>query len=240
MNLKKVIKNWLDFLFPKKCLICEKDKEYLCFKCFKSLKFKEINCPNCGNFSKIGEFCSKCKEYFFLEGVLIAGDFNDKKISSLIKYYKYKFIKELGKYLSSFLFNFIINNIKVNPILTSNKILDIENFLIIPVPLSKKRLKWRGFNQSEVLAQSISQKLGLKISLQLKRIKYKKAQAKLNKEKRIKNTKNCFKWTGDNLSKQKILIIDDVYTTGSTLNEIAKELKNHQAGEIWGLVIAKG
>jgi predicted amidophosphoribosyltransferase len=90
------------------------------------------------------------------------------------------------------------------------------------------------------LAKIIAKKFSLKLSLDLKKIKNTSAQAKLEKEKRINNLTGSFKWQGPNLNGQKILIIDDVCTTVSTLNEIATELKKHQAGEIWGLVLAKG
>ncbi|MDD3711462.1 MAG: double zinc ribbon domain-containing protein [Patescibacteria group bacterium] len=241
--IKKAIQFWLDFLFPKNCLLCQEGNEYLCQKCFRNLKFKDPHCPNCDNNSKIGIFCDKCRDKFELKGVLVAGDFNDKNLATLIKYYKYNFIKELGNYLGLFLVNFLNNNIRTNPIMKNNNSelnLDLDNYLIIPVPLSKKRLRWRGFNQSQILAKKIGGEIGLKISLDLVRVKHRTAQAKLNKKGREENLKNCFKWKGENLKEQKIIIVDDVYTTGSTLNEVAQELKKHQAGEIWGLVLAKG
>ncbi|MFA5644517.1 MAG: double zinc ribbon domain-containing protein [Patescibacteria group bacterium] len=239
--IQKIIQFWIDFLFPKQCFICQKDGEYLCEKCFKSLIFKEAHCPNCNNFSKIGEFCSNCQNKFILTGVLIAGDLKDQKLAKLIKTYKYHFIKELGLFLGQFLSNFLNYNVFVNPIMKSSSTgFSSENVVVIPVPLSKKRLKWRGFNQSEILAKVVAEKCNLEICLNLIRIKHRPAQAKLNLKQRINNLDGCFKWTGESLKNKKIIIVDDVYTTGSTLNEIAREFKKHQAGEIWGLVLAKG
>ena len=72
------------------------------------------------------------------------------------------------------------------------------------------------------------------------RIKHKKPQAKLDEAQRQENIKNCFAWVGKKLTGQPIILIDDVTTTGSTLNECAKILKQNGAGEVWGLVVAKG
>lgn len=237
-----MIKIFLDFLFPENCVICKKNNSnFLCQDCFKLLSFKKIQCPTCNNFSKIGEFCQKCKERQELEGVLIAANLRDKNLNKIIKKYKYSFLKKLSIPLSLFLIRFLQNNIIKNPILKKQEDrLDLKNFILIPVPLSRKRLTWRGFNQSEELSKIISKKLNIKLSLDLKRIKHKTAQAKLNKKNRSENIKNCFKWYGESLKNKKILIVDDIFTSGATLNEIAKELKKYQALEIWGLVLAHG
>jgi ComF family protein len=234
----------LDFLFPKYCILCNKKNDnFLCFDCFKTISFKNPSCPGCGTVSQIGEFCSDCQSKFNLRGVLVAGNFGDKNLNIIIKNYKYKFIKDLSYPLALYLSTFLENNFIANPILkniSSSNILILTDFLLIPVPLSKQRERWRDFNHSELLAKIIAKKFSLKLSLDLKKIKNTSAQAKLEKEKRINNLTGSFKWQGPNLNGQKILIIDDVCTTVSTLNEIATELKKHQAGEIWGLVLAKG
>ncbi len=241
---KKLKKFWLDFLFPTTCFICQKDDDNgLCFTCLKTINYKEPTCPGCKQKTKLGEFCDKCQADFALKGVLVAGDFNDTNLSKIIKLYKYNFIKKLSLPLGLFLSNFLNQQININPILKNPEIvqgLNINDYLLIPVPLSKKRLRWRGFNQSELIAREINKNVGLKISTELRRLKHRKAQAKLNLAERKNNLKNCFYWSGENLKNKKIIIVDDVCTTGSTLNEIALELKKHQAEEIWGLVLAHG
>lgn len=239
---KKIFKIGLDFLFPKNCLICQAGDELLCRKCFQALKVKDPTCPNCGVANKLGEFCPNCQSNFYLKGVLVAGDFNDNNLATLIKLYKYHFISELGEILALFMYLFLRDSVLINPILQleSERHLDLRNYLVLATPLSKRRLRWRGFNQSAILAKFISQKLKLDTSDELLRIKHKTPQAKLKQSERKNNLNNCFKWTGENLKGKNILLIDDVCTTSSTLNEMAKELKKHQAGNIWGLVLAKG
>lgn len=243
-KIKQFIQILLDFLFPKYCILCQKKNDnFLCFDCFKTIPFKNPECPGCGAISQIGEFCSVCQSKFNLRGVLAAGDFSNKNLNTIIKNYKYKFIKDLSYPLALYLSTFLENNFIANPVLkniSSSNILNLNDFLLIPVPLSKQRERWRDFNHSELLAKIIAKKFNLKLSLDLKKIKNTTAQAKLKKEKRTDNLTDSFKWQGKNLNGQKIIIIDDVCTTVSTLNEIATELKKYQAGEIWGLVLAKG
>jgi len=232
----------LDIIFPIECLGCEKEKNWLCEDCFKKLEYNHNQyCLNCKTANNFGEICNNCKNNFDIEGILIAGNYQDKLLSKLIKTFKYHFIKNLsqplGKFLSQFLF---LQITKENSFKKPNIFSDFKNVLIIPVPLHKKRRSWRGFNQSEELAKIIAEKFDVKTSTNLKRIKYKKPQMRLKKSQRKKNIKNCYIWEGDDLNEKNILLIDDVTTTGSTLNECAKILKENGANEVWGLVVANG
>ena len=241
-NLKGLLKNLSDFLFPKCCVVCQKrNDDFLCFRCFKTINnFRNPTCPSCGQESVIGEYCPNCKDNFALTGIMAVGDYGNENLKMVIKNYKYKFIKDLSYPLSMILISFLKNNFLSNPILKNkNKKTNPNDWLILFIPLTERRKRWRGFNQSELLAEKISQRLGLKLSTNLKKKKNSTAQAMLDKNSRLYNLTEDFEWRGPNLNGQKILIIDDVYTTGSTLNEATKELKKHQAGEIWGLVLAK-
>ena len=198
--------------------------------------------------NKFGEFCKDCSQPYYLNGVWIAGDYNNKIISKLIKNIKYHFAKDISEVISKFLNIFLGSLISryniIHPEELEIKTLEkFNNSIIIPVPLHKKRKKWRGFNQSEIIAKKLVKNFQLKNNLDTKnliRIKHKKAQVKLSKKEREKNIKDCFFWIGKNLKNKNIILIDDVTTTGSTLNECAKVLKNNGAKEVWGLVIANG
>ena len=115
--------------------------------------------------------------------------------------------------------------------------LDIKDFHLTFIPMTKKELKNRGFNQVEILANVISQKLGIKIFKGLIKIKETKQQALLNLEERKENIKNAFKCI--ETSPKKLILIDDIFTTGSTLLEASKVLKENGAKSIIGLVFAK-
>lgn len=257
-------KKWRDFIFdlifPKECFSCGEEGGWFCEKCFKNIKISDSQkCFHCRRENCFGDFCPSCRDDYFLDGVWVAGNYEDKIISSLIKNFKYHFIKDLslilGKYLALFLRD-LINKHRFNSFdLQNNEVwrqftkikespnifLDFKNNLVIPVPLHSKRLKWRGFNQSEIIARELAGYYKVEIDTEkLQRIKYKKAQAKLKAEERHFNIKDCFGWMGDDLNGRNIILVDDVATTGSTLNECAWVLKENGAGEIWGLVIARG
>lgn len=234
-----------DILFPIECLHCGQGKEWLCRDCFNKINYNDIQyCLDCKKTNENGKFCNSCKDKYFLDGIIIVGDYSNVILKKLIKTFKYGFIKDLsfilGKYLALFFLK--IENKK----LSSN----LENCnYIIPVPLHAKRIRWRGFNQSAELINKIVMFAKLyKIKCfekkiycnDLKRVVNKKPQTKLNRENRELNIKDCYIWTGNNLKLENIIIVDDVTTTGATLNECAKVLKQNGAGKVWGLVIANG
>ena len=122
-------------------------------------------------------------------------------------------------------------------ILDETKIYDI----IIPVPISKKRKKERGYNQSLLIARKISSKEKIKLGDKvISKVKNNNTQSKLNKEERAENVKNVYKITKDKeIINKNILLIDDIYTTGATLNECSRMLKQAGAKKIDVLTIAK-
>lgn len=249
----------LDLLFPIECLGCGKHGGWLCRECFRKLKFNHSQyCLVCKKENKFGEFCNSCSSGYYMDGIWIAGNYDDAILGKLIKNLKYRFAKNiaqtLGKFLAIFIRN-LINKAKINKsdltegvhwrkfekIKQSPKILfNLKDTLLIPVPLHKKRLNWRGFNQAQMIADCLAENFNLVTNNQLIRHKHKKAQAKLKETERKINIQGCFEWQGDNLNNYRIILIDDVVTTGSTLNECAKVLKKAGAKEIWGLVVAKG
>ncbi len=250
----------LDILFPISCLGCSKPDVWLCPKCFRSLPISSRHsCPQCGQANKNSTYCSKCSNNFYLNGIWVASDYNNPLLANTIKKFKYNFIKDLRRPLALLLALYlrqILNQFRLtNQNLTGGKIwkkfsrldscpkliLNFSETLVINVPLHKKRFQWRGFNQAKLLTDSLSQRFFLgQNSDNLIRKKHTKAQAKLNKQERQSNVLDSFAWTGHNLDGRHILLIDDVASTGSTLNECAKALKKNNAGEVWGLVVARG
>lgn len=257
---KKIWLFFLDLIFPIECLGCGRDGFWICEDCFKEIEFKPKQyCLHCKKENDFGQFCRSCGIIYSLDGVWIAALYDELIISRAIKSLKYHFVKALADDLSELPILFIENLLKQNRIFKfglaegadwkklkqaenlPQAILNFKDNLIVPVPLSRNRLRWRGFNQAELLARKIAENYGLDMdSENLIRIKHKKPQAKLDEIHRMENIKQCFAWRGENLNKKNIILVDDVVTTGATLNECAKVLKANGAGEIWGLVAAKG
>ncbi len=183
-----------------------------------------IHCLGCG--SKEEYLCSSCFDSipsgssFPLKNLslLSASSYRNPLVKKMIHRYKYGFVKKLAKPLG----------------LLMAKRLDFDAVLV-PVPLHSRRLRWRGFNQSFLLASEIGRQLDLPVADCLLRAKYTSPQMKIkNSLKRGKNIKDafCLKY----LPEGKIVLIDDVCTTGATLEECAKLFER----KVWGLVVARG
>ncbi len=114
------------------------------------------------------------------------------------------------------------------------------DILVVPIPLHKKRFKCRGFNQSELLARAISNYYDWPLSLNLIRTKQNKNQAELNEEERLNNVLGVFKWQGEELISRTILLVDDVITSGATLNEAEEVLLRTGASRVIKVAVAKG
>jgi len=259
-NAEKFQSFFLDLIFPIECLGCGREGAWLCSACFKAINLKpEQYCLNCKKPNDFGQFCPPCRINYDLDGVWIAALYDDRLVARAIKSLKYYFVSSLAGDLSKLLISFVDTLLEqariVRPELVAglawrsfrkiqglpSALLNFKGNLIVPVPLSKKRLRWRGFNQAEILARTFVGHYGREMNgRDLVRLKHKKPQAKLSEAERLYNLKDCFVWRGADLGKRNIILIDDVVTTGATLNECAKVLKANGAGEVWGLVVAKG
>ena len=124
-----------------------------------------------------------------------------------------------------------------------HKVLDMEKAILVPIPLYHARERKRGYNHAHILAQELSGKLNLPMAKVLKRVKNTKTQANLGKEERKKNLKDAFdtdpKFVSQIKGKQ-MFLVDDIFTTGSTLLEAGKVLKKQGALSVWGLTLARG
>lgn len=145
---------------------------------------------------------------------------------------QYKFQEK--SYLYKTIVNFLLNNKKMFEIIKSYD-------TIVPVPISKKRKKTRGYNQSYLIAKDIANIVGIKLENRvLFKIKNIIEQSKLNKEDRGKNIKGVYEIKNDyRIKDKKILLFDDIYTTGSTVIECCRMLNIAKPSKIGVLTIAK-
>ncbi len=231
------IKNFLlDLLFPCFCVSCGKEGEYICKDCLSTIEILEYQfCPVCEKRVIDGKTCKNCQQKTKLNGLFIAVAYKNQLVKKLINQFKYKpYLKELCPILC-FL---IITHFS----LIGNNTMDIlKQGILIPVPLHKKRQKERGFNQAEEIAKHLSVKLNLAFCNNvLIKIKSTSAQVGLSSEQRKKNIKGTFVCEKDDRIKgKKILLVDDVYTTGATMEECAEILKQAGVREVWGIAVAR-
>ena len=212
-------------MYPTICGICEKiNKDGLCPKC--NLELKKQAEVNILQKEEIEENIKK--EKYFEELMYIFK--YEGQVRKLILDYKFN----EKSYLYKTFVNFLLKNEKL-----------FENIKkydkIIPVPISKKRNKERGYNQSMLIAEEIANKTNLElVNNCLIKTKNIIEQSKLNKEDRQQNIQGVYSLQNERLiTKQKILLVDDIYTTGSTVNECCKILQQANPKTIGVLVLAK-
>lgn len=245
-NYKKFLS---DLLFPVFCFGCKKEGVYLCDDCKATLDILEFSYCLCDKKplllppgQKSGK-CQRCQNkklaglYFALPYKDLPAGRQEKALTKkLIYQFKYQpYIKDLAKTLVSVLIEHLVVSGKNTEDLW-------ENSILIPVPLDKKKLRSRGYNQSEELAKELATILKVPIiANSLVKIKTTKPQMELLKEQREQNLKGAFaiKMPFDFAQGKKIFLVDDVYTTGSTMEECSRVLRDAGAKSVWGIAIAR-
>ena len=233
---------FIDIIYPARCHVCrdflsEERRPYFhfCTHCLNS--FSKINppaCPVCGipfgSISEENHLCEKCMRKRPSYDSLGAPYIYEGRIMDAIHQMKYDgktyLADSLGPLMASFATRWLDTT---------------ENLLIIPVPLHPKRLRERGFNQALLLARAIMPALGAELDfLSLKRIIYTKSQTGLNSKERKRNVRKAFIMDRQKGLKGKtVVLVDDVATTGNTMNECARVLKKAGIERVFCLALAR-
>lgn len=225
----------LDMLYPKhiKCIFCSEELAELnlydsCEKCLSTLpRINKDYCIHCGMSRSEGAvgsciFCKRENPSFTLARAVLK---YEGTTAIVIQNLKYNHAKYLAEPLAYFLFEKLKN-------------LNWEIDLISFVPIHAKKLKQRGYNQAELLAKELSKLTNIECKNLFEKIKETPTQTKLTRQQRKKNIENSFKLTNKDVADKNILIVDDVFTTGATANELAKLLKNAKAKYVYILTLA--
>lgn len=240
--MKTYVESFLELLYPEKntCFFCDAYDEsigekYICPNC--EARIKKIVPPSCSKCSKPIDFnastniCPDCSSYerhfemskspFAYEGIIKKGIYNFKYYN---KPYFYKFF---GNCLLSYM-----------------KSINYMNFdYVLSVPLHASKMRIRGYNQSELLAKYLSGKLSIPYVDALKRTKKTLKQSEQTKEERRKNLRNAFavkkRANTEYIKNSSVLLVDDVYTTGSTADECSIALLEYGVGKVYVITIAR-
>jgi competence protein ComFC len=229
----------LDLLFPKTCLGCGRYGKYICKECISDLEVKQ-RCIVCQRPAIDGYTHPYCKGKYTIDRAIALYPYRSV-VGKAIRSLKYKFATDIAKELVEYSVQAIHNK----NIIFCHSGRDPESAsvpILTPIPMHWKRKNWRGFNQTEVLGEQISKKLGLKYEPHvLHRIKQPKAQEGLKKEERQSNVSNVFSLNSQAklLTTNCYILFDDVLTTGSTLSEAGKVLKKAGAKKVWAVTIAR-
>lgn len=249
-NILTKTKNFiLDTLFPKFCLGCQREGSYLCEDCHSLLDICEYSYCLCDKNplrlppkQNLGK-CRRCSDKK-ISGLYFALSYKEGTLTKkLIHQFKYQpYLKDLSKTLA----NIIIEHLVISKKNTEEI---WKNSVLLAVPLDKKKFRLRNYNQSEELAKELSSVLGVPLLYDvLLKTKITKPQVELSKKERENNLRGAFQINPSikantlrcpHISGKKIFLVDDVYTTGSTMQECASVLKEAGARQVWGICIAR-
>jgi ComF family protein len=184
-------------------------------------------CPRCGVPKDPGAVCTDCSNLKAIDGIRSPFEF-EGVIRGAIYQLKYDYIRALAVPLGRLLCDFFLSN-------------PIEGEVLVPVPVHKRRLKERGYNQSALLAGELSRLLNLPLMTDsLVRVRHTRPQVRTaGGAERFDNVDGAFKCLGNGLEHRKIVLVDDVSTSGATLDACAQAIKAAGAASVWGLTLAR-
>lgn len=247
--MKKLAAIFLNVIFPPKCLACARKHNgktglLICEDCFKKIEINgSLCCPKCGK--RIYDYRKTCGHapQFVLAA---ATSYKDLAVRELIHALKYKKLETAAEPLAAIMAQYFVKIFR-NLDLSARRNLgaggDIRNFLLIPIPLHPKKERARGFNQNLLVLKKLSEIIPLpEIEKNaLGKIRNTDSQIGLaDYNKRTLNISGSFGILNkEKIAGKNILLFDDVYTSGATLKEAVRVLKENGARKIIGLVIAK-
>lgn len=233
--LKRVKNLFLDLLYPRQCVGCKAPDSWFCDHCALLIKkLDQQRCYVCKNQHPKGKTCDDHLNNRTLNKLLIAAHYSANPV--------------LGDAIHELKYNRHPEDImsQLGPLLCSTLNLNLHShsssFILIPVPLHPKRLKDRGFNQAELLTNEVLKHCPLLTAncKLIARSKHTESQVKSgSRAARLENLKDAFSVTEKPDPNSIYILIDDVATTGSTLEECAQTLRQAGAREVWGLVLAR-
>lgn len=227
------IKEWLlDLVFPKFCADCGIEGSFLCRDCRQKLRFRAPSCPICSKRNLTGILCANCQEKSGLRRFLAPFSYRDPIARKLIRAYKYERVRELK----------IIFAEEITAFLNFYGIRPRPGSALVPIPLHRSRERERGFNQAALLAEELGARLNIPVVKTLARRRPTEHQTLMpSYEARRENVAGAFRIISPETIRAKTaILVDDVSTSGATMSEAARALREAGAHSVWAIVIAKG
>ncbi len=203
---------FLDLLFPRTCLLCTKAGRFVCEACRRGLSLVRGKRKLCAE----------------LEKLFVVFDYRQPEVKKLIKAVKYRFYRGvIGELMQE--------------IVWDERLREVE--LIVPIPLHQRRENWRGFNQARIIGEVLAGRIEVSVLDILMRTKNTRPLAEMkNREQREREISGVFEVRKGGMSKgikgKRILLVDDVCTSGATMREAARILKESGVAEVWGFALA--
>lgn len=234
--IRRGLTNIVNLLFPLRCPVCDgivpAGEGNVCRECRRKIRYiSEPRCLKCGCqlYDAAEIFCTACErtQHIFDKGIALY-DYQSMKRSV----YRFKYKKRCE--YAAFYAQEIYSHLK-------NEILCMDADAIIPIPLHKSKQVYRGYNQAELIAAHLSRLTGIPLEKNLvKRIRKTVPQKQLDARGRQNNLKKAFNIKTNVVKLNKTILIDDIYTTGSTIDAVAKELKRRGVGTVYFICLCIG
>lgn len=223
-------KSLLNYIFPRQCYVCSKFGDYLCADCQAFLSRSTQVCHVCREKSVAGLTHQACKPYTNLDQVLVCLNYS-KLIEKIVTDFKYHNYFDIADFMAGYYIKLLEEY-------------QISDTVFVPVPLHKRRLWERGFNQSELICKKLEdEKLGKGCNILVRKINT-RHQVGLKRAQRLVNLEGAFTTNSNSKSKQidqkSIFLVDDIMTTGATLKECAANLNPAGTQSVSAIVFARG
>ena len=223
----------LDILFPESCVSCAREGQSVCSSCENLLTPIPPTCIVCKKFSPgknrdlAGKTCPPCREKTAISHFFSPFSYQSKPVNAIIHSLKYKRVRSLASVVAEMLGNYLLRFHIFVP----------AGAVLVPVPLHPRRKRRRGFNQSELIARDLGAILGIPLESLLFRSRPTHPQTSLDYAARRANVENAF--SAHTSTKYKLaILVDDVKTTGATLDEAARALKKAGIKRVWAITFA--
>ncbi len=218
----------LDLLFPPRCVSCRRRGAWFCARCRREIvELAPPLCERCGQSIPSGRLCSLCRRRPLQIDAIRSVGYLEGGLREAIHAFKYRGVRALAQPLGDML-------------VEGHRQHAVQADLIIPVPLHAARHTQRGFNQSLLLAERLARQTGTPVNaIDLQRVRDTRSQVGLNVCDRYANVADAFAWQGAPLRGRRVLLIDDVCTTGATMQACAVALRAAGAATVWGLTVAR-
>ncbi len=227
MGIVQAISTAFDAVFPEFCTRCSLEGELLCSNCRGATVIEALahRCPFCERETGTGATCRRCARVTSLDGCLATAHYAEPAVKGVVKSWKYDSNQKCEKFIQAWLRRSNLENVLQN-----------LPWALVPASLHPARDRERGFDQAEILAQMIGQELSLPVENVLQRKKRTQPQARSRRQ--LGELHGAFSVVSE--PPECVLLVDDVLTSGATLDAAAHALKQAGSEIIWGLVLARG
>lgn len=216
----------LNTLFPRLCVRCGAEGEDVCERCWgvtSALSIAQV-CPDCQKTSLIGSTHEMCSSH--LDGLVFMMPYADAVTHGLLRRWKFQFVRSVERYLEK-----LIRRGPLTDIFQGN------DWLVIPIPLHSRRRRMRGFDQAAWVAKIVADELCLPAMHGLERVRSTPQQSRRQKR-AVQDLETAFR--ARKPMDGRVILCDDVFTSGATMEAAAKACRDAGATSVWGVVIAKG